>query len=102
MVRLCGVGGGSTKILGLTKVLSIGLGVLRTPYCNVNGEMRGSEGILSLTRISSSIFRSGVADPQLGRHSFQLPDFGGAGFPRHCQVVSVVFSPFNAAGKNKS
>ena len=71
-----------------------------TPDGDVDGEVRRSEGVGRLARVTSGVVFLGVGDLQLRGDPLHFPDLGGARLSGKGQVVLVVLEPLDA-GKNK-
>ena len=70
-----------------------------TPDSHIDVETRCSKGIRGMTGISSRVFCFCIFYPQFGCNSFQFANFRGTGFARQCQILLIVFGPFNAGKK---
>ena len=70
-----------------------------TPDCHIDVETRCSEGIGGMTGISSRVFCLRIFYPQFRCNSFQFANFRGTGFARQCQILLIVFGPFNTGKK---
>ena len=70
-----------------------------TPDSHIDVETRCSKGIRGMTGISSRVFCFCIFYPQFGCNSFQFANFRGTGFARQCQILLIVFGPFNTGKK---
>ena len=75
---------------------NVGKAMQLTPDGDVDGEVRRSEGVCRLARVTSSVVFLGVGDLQLRGDPFHFPDLCGARLSGKGQVVLVVLEPLDA------